>query len=251
MHRFHFSSVLKRMSTIVETEGDAGTRCVWERPWLRRRLRPRACLRQRPYPPSPPPAPSPPLRSWWVLSKGAPEVVLGLLAAVPPHYERVYKRYASEGARVLAMGYRQLDSLMTPSELRHLPRDAAEAGLTFAGFAVFRSPLKHDSEPALRMLRESQHQLIMITGGCPALLRMSACRRACRMPWWQHRPPPHRGPQVTRRSRRATPPRKCTSSRGPPWSSPSEKGFEFPLCGQLPSILALHCICTRAPASPR
>lgn len=35
-----------------------------------------------------------------------------------------------------------------------------------AGFAVFRSPLKEDSEPALRMLRESQHQLIMITGGC-------------------------------------------------------------------------------------
>lgn len=33
-----------------------------------------------------------------------------------------------------------------------------------AGFAVFRSPLKDDSEPALRMLRESQHQLIMITG---------------------------------------------------------------------------------------
>ena len=26
MHRFHFSSVLKRMSTIVEAEGDAGTR---------------------------------------------------------------------------------------------------------------------------------------------------------------------------------------------------------------------------------
>lgn len=29
---------------------------------------------------------------------------------------------------------------------------------------MFRSPLKEDSEPALRMLRESQHQLIMITG---------------------------------------------------------------------------------------
>jgi len=28
MHRFHFSSVLKRMSTIVEAEGDAGSRWV-------------------------------------------------------------------------------------------------------------------------------------------------------------------------------------------------------------------------------
>lgn len=54
MHRFHFSSVLKRMSTIVQCDGDG-------------------------------PA------SWWVLSKGAPEVVQGLLATVPPHYERCYK----------------------------------------------------------------------------------------------------------------------------------------------------------------
>ena len=29
---------------------------------------------------------------------------------------------------------------------------------------MFRSPLKEDSEPALRMLRESLHQLVMITG---------------------------------------------------------------------------------------
>ena len=271
-------------------------------------------------------------RSWWVLSKGAPEVMQGLLAEVPPHYQQCYKvrwrsaapggslglllaassqppqwlpagshptanppasplppnpmqHYASEGARVLALAYKQLDSLMTPSELRHLPRDSAESKLTFAGaadvqivlcvvlgeepqpappaprsggepahirrrgrcvhcaycgdgwtgtasctscpaarggeqansfgraccpattvlhmcgliacsrllcsmrraglpqqvrslilvlphilpapagFAIFRSPLKEESEPALRMLRESQHQLVMITGG--------------------------------------------------------------------------------------
>lgn len=137
MHRFHFSSVLKRMSTIVQTEG----------------------------------APS---SSWWVLSKGAPEVVQGMLAKVPPHYQQCYKRYASEGARVLAMAYKQLPSEMTPSELRHLPRDHAESELVFAGFAVFRSPLKDDSEPALRMLRESQHQLIMITGDAP----LTACHTA-------------------------------------------------------------------------
>lgn len=160
--------------------------------------------------------------SWWVLSKGAPEVVQGLLATVPPHYQKCYKvrqegsrwglthscglvpsyvcgsplvggtctgcsgpdsatpslgptlppcspmqHYASEGARVLALAYKQLPGEMTPSELRHLPRDHAESGLLFAGFAVFRSPLKDDSEPALRMLRESQHQLIMITGAVP------------------------------------------------------------------------------------
>ena len=65
---------------------------------------------------------------------------------------------------MLAIACKQLPGEMTPSELRHLPRDAAESGLTFMGFAIFRSPLKPDSEPALRMLRESRHQLIMITG---------------------------------------------------------------------------------------
>lgn len=140
MHRFHFNSVLKRMSTIVETEGEG-------------------------------------CHSWWVLSKGAPEVVQGLLATVPPHYQKCYKHYASEGARVLALAYKQLPGEMTPSELRHLPRDHAESGLLFAGFAVFRSPLKDDSEPALRMLRESQHQLIMITGDAP----LTACHTAAKV----------------------------------------------------------------------
>lgn len=118
-----------------------------------------------------------------MLSKGAPEVMQGLLAEVPPHYQQCYKvrwqsaapcgclgfvlaasselpqwlpanshptanpaasplppklmqHYASEGARVLALAYKQLDNLMTPSELRHLPRDSAESQLTFAGAAA-------------------------------------------------------------------------------------------------------------------
>jgi hypothetical protein len=45
------------------------------------------------------------------------------------------------------------------------------------GFAIFRSPLKEDSEPALRALRESQHQLIMITGDAP----LTACHTAAQV----------------------------------------------------------------------
>lgn len=39
---------------------------------------------------------------------------------------------------------------------------------------MFRSPLKPESEPALRMLRESTHQLVMITGDAP----LTACHAA-------------------------------------------------------------------------
>lgn len=74
-----------------------------------------------------------------MLSKGAPEVVRGLLAEAPPHYEGCYKRYAAEGARVLALAYKELPAGMTPSELRHLPRDEAESGLQFAGGSCLTS----------------------------------------------------------------------------------------------------------------
>jgi cation-transporting ATPase 13A1 len=40
-----------------------------------------------------------------------------------------------------------------------MARSEAEAGLTFAGFAIFQCPLKPESEPALRMLQESNHQV--------------------------------------------------------------------------------------------
>ena len=38
-------------------------------------------------------------------------------------------------------------------------RAEAESGLQFAGFAIFQCPLKPESEPALRMLRDSSHQV--------------------------------------------------------------------------------------------
>ena len=40
----------------------------------------------------------------------------------------------------------------------------AESGLSYAGLAVFEAPLKEGSEPALKALADSSHQLVMITG---------------------------------------------------------------------------------------
>jgi manganese-transporting P-type ATPase len=142
LHRFHFSSVLKRMSTVVKVDGKDTTN-----------------------------------NGYYVLSKGAPEVIATHLAKIPTRYERQYKRYASEGARVLALAFKKLPADMTSSALRHTPRDEAESNLVFAGFAIFRSPLKPDSEPSLRMLRASQHQLIMITGDAP----LTACHTAAQV----------------------------------------------------------------------
>lgn len=43
--------------------------------------------------------------------------------------------------------------------------------MEYAGLAVFESPLKPGSAPALRMLADSAHQLVMITGDAP----LTAC----------------------------------------------------------------------------
>jgi len=139
LHRFHFSSALKRMSTIVKVEDKVAK-----------------------------------TSEYFVLMKGAPETVQLHLNAIPEYFDRSYKKYAAEGARVLALASKKLPSDLTMSTLRHISRDEAESDLEFAGFAIFRSPLKDESEPALRMLKASQHQLIMITGDTP----LTACHTA-------------------------------------------------------------------------
>lgn len=63
---------------------------------------------------------------------------------------------------------------MTAAQLRDLTREEAESDLVFAGFAVLQCPLKPESEPALRMLKEASHQLVMITGDAP----LTACHAA-------------------------------------------------------------------------
>ena len=75
--------------------------------------------------------------------KGAPEVIQKLLKKVPPHYEEVYKHYASKGARVIALAYKSLDSKdWTLSMIKGIKRNEVECDLEFAGFAIFRTPLK-------------------------------------------------------------------------------------------------------------
>mmetsp|Transcript_35059 Transcript_35059/g.99382 ORF Transcript_35059/g.99382 Transcript_35059/m.99382 type:complete len:1266 (-) Transcript_35059:109-3906(-) len=141
LHRFHFSSALKRMSAIVRAEADSNGAV-----------------------------------SHWVVAKGAPEVLLPLLASSQggPRYVASYKRFASRGARVIALAYKRLGGEMPDSSLRTISRDAAESGLMLAGLAVFTCPVKPRSEPTLRMLKAANHSLVMITGDAP----LTACHVA-------------------------------------------------------------------------
>ncbi|KAG6837013.1 hypothetical protein H0H93_016220 [Arthromyces matolae] len=101
-----------------------------------------------------------------VAVKGAPETIKTMLTSVPSHYDDTYKYFTRKGSRVLALGMKEMEPL-TIDKINKLPREAAESNLTFAGFLVFHCPLKPDAIAALKMLADSSHRCIMITGDNP------------------------------------------------------------------------------------
>ena len=136
--RFQFSSALKRQSsvaTVVTSDHQTGRK----------------------------------MRGTFVGVKGAPETIRTMLASTPPNYEETFKHFTRNGGRVLALAYKWLsaDAEIGQKRINDLKREEVEAGLTFAGFLVLQSPLKEDAKKAVRMLNESSHRVVMITGDNP------------------------------------------------------------------------------------
>jgi cation-transporting ATPase 13A1 len=108
-------------------------------------------------------------KSTFVGVKGAPETIRHYLTEVPPHYEETFKYFTRNGARVLALAYRYLstENELGMGRINDLKREEVECDLTFAGFLVLQTPLKDDAKIAVRMLNESSHRVVMITGDNP------------------------------------------------------------------------------------
>ncbi|XP_028034006.1 manganese-transporting ATPase 13A1 [Bombyx mandarina] len=140
VHRNHFSSALKRMSVIAGYQ-------INERGFI---------------------------ETHYISSvKGAPETIKSMLKDVPSHYDHVYLTLSRRGARVLALGYRNLGKL-TSQEIRDLSRDDIECDLTFVGFVIISCPLKTDSKKAIAEIVHASHSVVMITGDNP----LTACHVA-------------------------------------------------------------------------
>ena len=136
--RFQFSSSLKRQSsvaTVLTTDRQTGRKA----------------------------------RGTFVGVKGAPETIRTMLTKTPPKYEETFKYFTRNGGRVLALGYRYLsaESELGQTKINNLKREEVETDLTFAGFLVLQCPLKEDAMSSVRMLNESSHRCIMITGDNP------------------------------------------------------------------------------------
>ncbi|KAL2015248.1 hypothetical protein VTK56DRAFT_5945 [Thermocarpiscus australiensis] len=109
------------------------------------------------------------LKGTFVGVKGAPETIMKMLVNIPEDYEETFKYFTRRGSRVLALAYKQLttEGELGTHKINDLKRENVEADLTFAGFLVLHTPLKEDAKQAVRMLNESSHRVVMITGDNP------------------------------------------------------------------------------------
>lgn len=101
--------------------------------------------------------------------KGAPETIRKMLTHVPDNYEETFKHFTRMGSRVLALGCKHMSTNgeLGISKVNNLKREEVESDLIFAGFLVLSCPLKDDAKKAVRMLNESSHRVVMITGDNP------------------------------------------------------------------------------------
>jgi cation-transporting ATPase 13A1 len=108
-------------------------------------------------------------RHTFVGVKGAPETIQKMLTVVPKDYEETFKYFTRRGARVLALAHKHLttDGELSASKINDLKREKVEADLVFSGFLVLHCPLKDDALKSVRMLNESSHRVVMITGDNP------------------------------------------------------------------------------------
>jgi magnesium-transporting ATPase (P-type) len=128
---------------------------------------------------------------WFSLVKGSPEAIQSLLheGRAPAWYKNTYESLARQGLRVLALAYKKIDTAelaragaTTSSSsgainVKDVSRSAIESGLTFAGFIAFECKIRSDSRVVMQSLRQSDHQVMMLTGKLLLIFHLNKIKR--------------------------------------------------------------------------
>lgn len=77
---------------------------------------------------------------------------------MPELYDRTYQQLAQAGARVLALGIRELGAV-SHQQIRESRREDFEHDLTFVGFLITSCPLKPDTKMLIKEIIDSSHKV--------------------------------------------------------------------------------------------
>ncbi|XP_066529364.1 cation-transporting ATPase 13A2 isoform X2 [Hoplias malabaricus] len=110
--------------------------------------------------------------------KGSPEMVASYCVneSVPSQFTHTLREFASEGFRVLALAYKELDA---QTDLSSIERVDVEKDLRFLGLLVMKNQVKPESAEVISTLRYARIRPVMVTGD--NILTALNVARACRM----------------------------------------------------------------------
>ena len=98
----------------------------------------------------------------FVLVKGKAEKVRNCLEKPPKSYDHELRRLSGRGFHVWALAVKEIDEAMV--EPGACSREELEQGMRFAGFLMMQNELRFDTISTLTALKDTGHELKMITG---------------------------------------------------------------------------------------
>ncbi|CAD8075516.1 unnamed protein product [Paramecium sonneborni] len=96
--------------------------------------------------------------------KGSPEQIRSICVNVPINYNNLLLRYSSQGFRIIACCYRDVNHL---NQQQLHKREIYEQNMIFLGFLIFENKLKAETKSTIISLKQSNIKSIMVTGDNP------------------------------------------------------------------------------------